>query len=174
MRIRHLSRSEPPARTRGCIQLDCHVQAYLGYLIERGNATGYVRNCEATAVHLSMWMRQASNRLADVDETLVSEFLERHLPRCSCTTSAHHPASVRAALGHRLVVLRAAGAIGPKPPDETAGRGTALRLQVQGTDIEMCRPLAPPRNPGTTDPRHRQHACQYCPGLHQYGAPSCC
>ena len=113
------SRSEPSTRTRGCTQLERHVQAYREYLLDRGNAAGYVRSCEAAVKHLSMWMRQANRRLADVDETLVIEFLECHLPHCNCATSARHPASVRAALGHLLVVLRAARAIAPKPQDET-------------------------------------------------------
>ena len=54
------SRSEPSGRYRGCAQLERHTQAYREYLVERGNAAGYVRGCEAAVIHLSMWMKQVS------------------------------------------------------------------------------------------------------------------
>ena len=114
MSIKPSSRSEPSGRARVCVQLERHTQAYRDYLLDRGNAAGYVRSCEAAVVHLSMWMKQANKRLADVDEGLVTEFFE-HLPGCRCATSARHPTTVRAALGHLLIVLRAVGAIAPQP-----------------------------------------------------------
>jgi integrase/recombinase XerC len=120
MRTKPSSRSEVPARECGFTQLERHVPAYRRYLLDRGNAAGYVRSCEAAVMHLSMWMRQGSRRLTDIDEALVAEFLDGHLPHCTCATSARHPASVRAALAHLLVVLRDADAIEPKPQDETA------------------------------------------------------
>jgi hypothetical protein len=48
--------------------------------------------------------------LADVDEALVEEFVDSHLPCCHCATIARHPGSVRAALGHLIVVPRGADA----------------------------------------------------------------
>lgn len=120
MRSKLSSRSESSVRTRGCTHLERHVPAYREYLLGRGNAAGYVRSCEAAVMHLSMWMHQTNRGLADVDETLVVEFLKGHLPQCKCETSARHPACVRAALAHLLVVLREAGVIRPKPQDETA------------------------------------------------------
>ena len=110
MRSKLSSRSESAVRTRGCTQLERHVPAYREYLLGRGNASGYVRSCEAAVMHLSMWMRQGNRRLTDIDEALVVEFLDGHLPQCNCETSARHPACVRAALAHLLVVLREAGA----------------------------------------------------------------
>jgi hypothetical protein len=130
MRTKLPSRSEPSGRSRGCAQLEQHTQAYREYLIERGNAAGYVRSCEAAVVHLSMWMKQTRKRLADVGEDLVAEFLGLHLPDCRCATNARHPTTVRAALGHLLVVLRAADAIAPKPLD-TTGVGQELRRYDQ-------------------------------------------
>ena len=120
MRTKLPSRSEPSARTCDRAPLERHTQAYREYLLDRGNAAGYVRSCEAAVVHLSMWMKQANKRLADVGEELLAEFLEHHLPGCNCTTSARHPGTVRAALGHLLVVLRTADAIAPTPLDMTA------------------------------------------------------
>jgi hypothetical protein len=139
MRTKLSSRSESSVRTRGCTHLERHVPAYREYLLDRGNAAGYVRSCEAAVMHLSMWMHQANLGLADVDETLVVEFLEGHLPHCNCATSARHPACVRAALAHLLVVLREAGAIRPKPQDETAvGPGTASLRPVHDTGPRTC------------------------------------
>src|SRR5688572_12103516 len=102
MRTQLPSRSDASGRSRGCAQLERHTQAYREYLLARGNAAGYVRRCEAAVAHLSMWMKQASKRIVDVSEALVTEFLE-HLPGCRCATSARHPTTVRAALGHVLV-----------------------------------------------------------------------
>jgi hypothetical protein len=73
-----------------------------------------VRNGEAAVAHLSTWMKNANKRLSDVDEGLDAEFVEHHLPGCHCATSARHPSTVRAALGHLIVVLRTANAIAPQ------------------------------------------------------------
>jgi len=145
MRTKLPSRSEPSGRARGCAPLERHTQAYREYLVERGNAAGYVRSCEAAVVHLSMWMKQANKRLADVGEDLVAEFLGLHLPGCRCATSARHPTTVRAALGHLLVMLRVAGAIAPKPLDTTAV-GQELRCYDQY--MEQVRGLAPKTREG--------------------------
>jgi site-specific recombinase XerD len=144
MRTKLLSRSEPSGRTRGRAQLERYVLAYREYLVERGNAAGYVRNCEAAVVHLSTWMKRINRRLADVGEGLVGDFLE-HLPGCSCATNARHPTTVRAALGHLLVVLRAADAIAPKPLDMTA---VGLELVRYDQYMEQVRGLAPKTREG--------------------------
>jgi len=134
------SRLDPSGRTRGCAQLDRHTPAYRQYLADRGNAAGYARSCEAAVAHLSMWMKGTKKGLADIDEGLVAEFVDKHLPGCHCATSARHPSSVRAALGHLLVVLRAAGAIAPRPLDMTEV-GQELRRYDQY--MEQVRGLAP-------------------------------
>ena len=139
MRTKPSFRSVPSGRSRGCAQLERHTQAYRDYLVERGNAAGYARTCEAAVVHLSMWMKVAKKRLADVDEGVVAEFVEHHLPACRCATSARHPSTVRAALGHLLVVLRAANAIAPRPLDMTEV-GQELRRYDQ--HMEQVRGLA--------------------------------
>jgi site-specific recombinase XerD len=139
------SRLDPSGRPRGCVQLDRHIPAYHQYLADRGNAAGYARSCEAAVAHLSMWLKGAKKSLADVDEGLVAEFVDRHLPECHCATSARHPSSVRAALGHLLVVLRAAGAIEPKPLDLTEV-GQELRRYDQY--MEQVRGLAPKTREG--------------------------
>ena len=145
MRTKLCSQPNPSGRSRSCAQLDRHVSGYRAYLVERGNAAGYVLNCEAAVVHLSMWMKGANKRLVDIDEGLVAEFVEHHLPNCRCATSAHHPSTVRAALGHLLVVLRASNAIAPRPLDMTAV-GQELRRYDQY--MEQVRGLAPKTREG--------------------------
>ncbi|MGA8054322.1 MAG: site-specific integrase [Burkholderiales bacterium] len=145
MSNKRLSRPDPSRRSRGCAQLDRHIPEYREYLSERGNAAGYVRNCEAAVMHLSMWMKDAHKRLIDVDEGLTTEFVEHHLPGCCCATSARHPSTVRAALGHLLVVLRAANAIAPRPLDMTEV-GQELRRYDQY--MEQVRGLAPKTREG--------------------------
>lgn len=77
MRTELPSRSEPSGRSRGCAQLERHTQAYLEYLVERGNAASYIRSCEAAVVHLSMWM---AVQLMDITPELILKFLA-HLER---------------------------------------------------------------------------------------------
>ncbi len=140
MPVKPRSRLDPSSRTRGCAQLDRHIPAYRQYLVDRGNAAGYARSCEAAVVHLSMWMKGAKKNLKDIEEGLVAAFVAEHLPGCHCATSARHPSSVRAALNHLLVVLRAAGAIAPAPVDMTEV-GEELRRYDQY--MEQVRGLAP-------------------------------
>jgi site-specific recombinase XerD len=134
------SHLDPAGRARGCAQLDRYILTYRQYLADRGNAAGYARSCEAAVAHLSMWMKGAKKSLTDVDEGLVAEFVDSHLPGCHCATIARHPSSVRAALGHLLVVLRAAGAIAPRPLD-MAEVGQEVRRYDQY--MEQVRGLAP-------------------------------
>ncbi|CAG0979959.1 hypothetical protein GPROT1_02211 [Gammaproteobacteria bacterium] len=145
MSTKRRSRPDPSGRSRGCAQLDRHIPGYHEYLSERGNAAGYVRTCEAALAHLSMWMKDASKRLADLDEGLVIEFVEHHLPGCRCSTSARHPSTVRAALGHLLVVLRAANAIAPRPLDVTE---VGQELRRYDLYMEQVRGLAPKTREG--------------------------
>jgi integrase/recombinase XerC len=145
MRTKPCSRPDPAVRSRSCAQLDRHFPGYRQYLLDRGNAAGYVRNCEAAVAHLSTWMKGANKRLADVDEGFVAEFVEHHLPGCQCATSARHPNTVRAALGHLLVVLRTANAIASRPVDMTE---VAQELRRYDQHMEQVRGLAPKTREG--------------------------
>jgi site-specific recombinase XerD len=145
MRTKPCSRPDPSVRSRGCAQLDRHIPGYRQYLLDRGNAAGYVRNCEAAMAHLSTWMKDGNKRLADVDEGLVAQFVEHHLPCCHCATRARHPSTVRAALGHLLVVLRAADAIAPRTLDMTE---VAQELRRYDQYMEQVRGLAPKTREG--------------------------
>jgi len=109
MRFKPVFRPDPSVRSGGCSQLDRHIPGHRQYLLNRGNAAGYLRNCEAAMAHLSNWTKDSNKRLSDVDEGLVAEFVEHHLPtlpvRDECLPSEHPtrragPPSCRPA--HRL------------------------------------------------------------------------
>jgi len=102
MRTKPSSRSELPDREGGFTQLERHVPAYRQYLLDRGNAAGYGRSCEAAVMHLSMWMRQGNRRLTDIDEALVVEFLDGHLPHTRSHLLRHTMASRLLAGGSSL------------------------------------------------------------------------
>ncbi len=87
MRTKLCSRPEPPGHARGCAQVERHMLAYREYLVERGNAAGYIRSCETAVVHLSMWMKQGNKRLADVGEALVTD-LRRPISSSNASTPA--------------------------------------------------------------------------------------
>ncbi len=76
MHINLPSRPDPSGRSRSRAQLERHIPAYREYPTEHGNTAGYLRNCEAAVAYLSMWMKDIDKRLANVDEGLVTEFVE--------------------------------------------------------------------------------------------------
>ena len=154
MSAKRPTRFVPTGLARGRAPLEPHTEAYRRYLLDRGNAAGYVRSCEAAVAHMSMWMKQSGKRLADIGEGLVGEFLGEHLPVCRCATSARQPTTVRAALGHLLVMLRTAGAIPPEPLDMTAV-GQELRRYDQY--MAQVRGLAPKTREGVGADRKLSH-----------------
>lgn len=88
-----------------------HNQGYEQYLIDRGYSTGYIKCCKSGVAHLSWWMGATQKKASEVGEALIAEFLDVHLPRCSCGSVIHDRSSLRAALGHLLAALRATGII---------------------------------------------------------------
>jgi integrase/recombinase XerC len=77
-------------------------------LLERGR---YAEGSSAAALrgwsHFAHWMTKCQLSAEQIDEALVEQFLDSHLPRCDC-----HPAALRtrgdvsASLGHLLALLR--------------------------------------------------------------------
>ena len=89
-----------------------HGQAYKQYLIDRACAASTFGNCLGGVAHFVQWLGQRRIRVRRIDETVVGEFLDEHLPRCSCAEPVQRDRrNCSAALGHLLVVLRAQGAI---------------------------------------------------------------
>ena len=89
-----------------------YVDAYKQYLTDRGYAATTFGNCTRCIAHFAQWIRERRMQVHRIDETVVVEFLDYHLPRCACVGPVHRDRrNLSAALGHLLVVLRAQGVI---------------------------------------------------------------
>ena len=58
-----------------------HGQAYKQYLIDRACAASTFGNCLGGVAHFVQWLGQRRIRVRRIDETVVAEFLNQHLPR---------------------------------------------------------------------------------------------
>jgi integrase/recombinase XerC len=91
-----------------------HVDAFKQYLTDRGYAANTFASCMGSIAHFAAWIHGRRLRVRRIDEAVVAEFLDDHLPRCRCAGPVRHDrGDLSAALGHLLVVLRARGAIAP-------------------------------------------------------------
>jgi integrase/recombinase XerC len=118
---------------------------YEGYLSDHGYAPstqgGYLR-CLA---HFGRWMSQCGLDAEDLDEEVVAQFLDEHLPHCRCPAPVVHTREdLQAALGHLLVVLRANAVIPVRvvettPVDEELSRFETHMEQVRGLAAETRR-----------------------------------
>lgn len=118
-----------------------HVDAFKRYLTERGYAKNSFANCVGSIAHFAQWIHRRAVDVQRVDESVLSEFLDVHLPSCRCTgvVQRHRP-SLSAALGHLLVVLRAQGVIAPPIVSKTP---VDEELRRYGEYMERVRGLAP-------------------------------
>ncbi len=119
-----------------------YINAFKRYLIERGYARHTVLRYLGCADHLLRWTQQDGLDLRLVDEAVVTQFLNDHLPHCRCKwlKRSDRRQEVRAAGGHLLVVLRMLGAVAPR-----AVRVTPVDEELQHFDeyMERVRGLAP-------------------------------
>lgn len=91
-----------------------YVAAYKQYLTDRGYAETTFANCLRSVAHFAQWAYGRGLRVQRIDEAVVVEFLDDHLPQCSCTGPVHcDRRNLSAALGHLLIVLRTGGVIAP-------------------------------------------------------------
>jgi site-specific recombinase XerD len=118
--------------------LAAHIDAYKQHLTDGGYAAGTIGRYLAGLTHLSQWMRRRRFRLETINEALVAEFLDDHLPRCRCQAPVlRRRSEVSSALGHLLVVLRdrkviALQAEGTTPVDEELRRYGRYMTNVRG------------------------------------------
>ncbi|MEN9480423.1 MAG: phage-related integrase [Pseudomonadota bacterium] len=118
-----------------------HIEAYKQYLTDRGYAASTFSNCMRSIAHFAQWTRKQRLLLWRIDESVVAEFLDRHLPECQCTGSfCRDRRSLSAALGHLLVVLRARGIVAPPAVKSTPVDDELLRYN---TYMDHVRGLAP-------------------------------
>jgi integrase/recombinase XerC len=115
-----------------------HVDEFKQYLAERGYAANTFANCVGSIAHFAQWIDGCRMRVQYLDEAVVAEFLDKHLPRCRCVGVVQHSRSgLSAALTHLLVVLRAQGVIAPPavsttPVDDELRRYDAHMDHVRG------------------------------------------
>ncbi|PJB02710.1 MAG: integrase [Hydrogenophilales bacterium CG_4_9_14_3_um_filter_63_34] len=118
-----------------------HIDAYMLYLANRGYAATTFSNCLGSVSHFAQWIHSRRVRLQSIDEALVAQFLDKHLPRCHCASPVQrHRGTLSAALGHLLAVLRARGAIAPPPVGTTP---VDEELRRYDTYMDHVRGLAP-------------------------------
>jgi len=95
-----------------------HIDDFSDYLRRGRYATSTTKCYVACIAHFAHWMSQCSLSLRLLDEDMVKQFLDDHLPNCDCprpVVRVHN--DLRAALGHLLQVLRKQDVIAePLPP----------------------------------------------------------
>ena len=115
-----------------------HAESYFQYLIAHKYAVSTVRSYLSSIAHFSQWVKGKQLQPCQVDESLVTEFLDSHLPHCCCVKPVHcERSNLSAALGHLLVVLRAHGsirspAVSNRPVDIELRRYDNYMKDVQG------------------------------------------
>lgn len=109
-------------------QLAPYVDAFKHHMTEGRYASHTASAYVACIAHFAHWSTLCHLDIHRLDEAVVQEFLDGHLPRCDCAWPVHRVRSdLRAALGHLLVVLRA-NAVIAEPP-----------LGTTPADMELCR-----------------------------------
>jgi len=78
------------------------------YLVEGQYSSHTVATYIACLAHFAHWLTFSLRDIKQLNETVVLEFLDDHLPQCKCAWPVHrNRRDLRAALGHLLIVLRA-------------------------------------------------------------------
>lgn len=115
--------------------------AFKRYLTERGYARNTASAYLGHAGHFLRWIERGGLDFDQIDEVLVAQFLNDHLPRCACGWPTRGDRrDARAALGHLLVVLRTLGVVAPRAVSATAVDEELHRFDEY---MERVRGLAP-------------------------------
>jgi integrase/recombinase XerC len=115
-----------------------YADAFDRYLIERGYAHNTVRAYLGYASHFLRWTQRSALDLRRVDEPVVAQFLDDHLPHCNCGWPTRGDRrEAHAALHHLVVVLRTLGVVAPRtvmatPVDEELRRFDEYMERVRG------------------------------------------
>lgn len=119
-------------------QLEPYVDALMLHLLNCRYASNTIDNYLAGLTHFAHWTTQCNIDIKNINETLIQQFLDDHLPRCNCEKPAFYNAKdLHAALGHLLVLLRANAviadsSIGLTPVDEELRRFDDHMNHVRG------------------------------------------
>ncbi len=115
-----------------------YMDAFTHHFTERCYAPHTVATNLGCVAHFWRWMSQCRLDVPQINEDLVHQFLDEHLPQCDCTTPVCRTrTALSAALGHLLTVLRAESVIpersqGVRPVDEELRRFDEHMDHVRG------------------------------------------
>ena len=97
-------------------QLAPFVDAFTQHLIEGRYASHTTDSYFACIAHFAHWSTQCHIDIHSINEKVVLQFLDEHLPRCDCAMRVYRiRRHLRAALAHLLVVLRNNAVIADSP-----------------------------------------------------------
>jgi hypothetical protein len=125
--------------------LESSAGIYVGHLIRHGYALRTMQSYVAGIAHFSHWLAGEHIELADIDETVISCFVDRHLPRCRCSQYTRCSiTSNSAALGHLPEHLRVSGKVAALPLkaqaliDRELAEFEHYLLKVRGVGAKTC------------------------------------
>ena len=115
-----------------------YVDTFTHYLIGQRYSANTITSYLGGMAHFARWFSQRGLSISQIDEAVVDQFLDRHLPRCNCASpvrKSRHELS--ATLSTLLSVLRADGviaepAVGLTPVDEELRRFDKHMDHVRG------------------------------------------
>jgi len=61
-----------------------HVEAFKKYLTDRGYAAHTISKCVGSIAHFARWLDCRRLGIRRIDEAVVTEVLDEHLPDCKC------------------------------------------------------------------------------------------
>jgi len=105
-------------------QLAPHIDALKHHFIQGRYSPHIVDAYFSCIVHFAHWLTQSDIDIIRINETVVQQFLDDHLPNCKCAKQVLRSRRyLHAALGHLLIVLRANAiitdpSVGKTPVDE--------------------------------------------------------
>jgi site-specific recombinase XerD len=118
-----------------------YVDTFKQYLTDRGYAKNSITNGVRSIAHFAQWVHRRGVDVQRIDDAVVGEFLDQHLPSCRCIgVVQRHRRSLSAALGHLLVVLRSEGVVARPVVSNTP---TDDELHRYSEYMERVRGLAP-------------------------------
>jgi integrase/recombinase XerD len=105
----NLSATSPRSRRMVESPVDAILPQYVNYLRAQRYADDTIQRYLASLVHFTHRLDKGIT-LADINDVLVAEFVDVHLPNCRCSRPCmRHVNTVRAALRHLLAVLKQEG-----------------------------------------------------------------
>lgn len=114
-------------------QLAPFVDAFKQHLFRGRYAPHTVVTYVACIAHFAHWLTLCLGDIKQLNEAMVQEFLDDHLPQCNCARPVHRVRhDLRAALGHLLIVLRANSVI-----VERIQGSTPVDIELQRFDEHM-------------------------------------